>query len=55
LYNILMEFGIPMKVFRLTKCLNETNNKVQIGEHLYDVFPIQNGLQQEDALLPILF
>jgi hypothetical protein len=30
LYNILIEFGIPMKLVRLIKmCLNETYNKVQ--------------------------
>jgi hypothetical protein len=32
LYNILIEFGIPMKLVRLIKmCLNETYNKVCIG------------------------
>jgi hypothetical protein len=36
-------------------CLNETYNKVHIGKLLSDKFPIQNGLKQEDALLPLLF
>jgi sorting nexin-29 len=37
LYNILIEFGVPMKLVRLNKmCLNETYNKVRIGEHLSD-------------------
>jgi hypothetical protein len=36
-------------------CLNETYSKVCIGEHLSDKFPIQNGLKQGDALLPLLF
>jgi hypothetical protein len=32
LYNILIEFGIPMKLIRLIKmCLNETYIKVHIG------------------------
>jgi hypothetical protein len=32
LYNILLEFGIPKKLFRLIKmCLNETYSKVHIG------------------------
>jgi hypothetical protein len=34
LYNILIEFGIPMKLVRLIKmCLNETYSKVRIGKH----------------------
>jgi hypothetical protein len=56
LYNILLEFGIPKKLVRLIKmCLNETFSKVHIGKLLYDKFPIQNGLKQGDALLPLLF
>jgi hypothetical protein len=47
LLNILIEFGIPMKLVRLIKmCLNETNGKVHTGEHLSDSFPLQNGLKQ---------
>jgi hypothetical protein len=56
LYNILIEFGIPMKLVRIIKmCLNETYSKVHIGKHLSDSFPIQNGLKQGDALTPLLF
>jgi hypothetical protein len=56
LYNILIEFEIPMKLVRLIKmCLNETYSKVCIGKHLSDSFPIQNGLKQGDALSPLLF
>jgi hypothetical protein len=56
LYNILIEFGIPMKLARLIKTyLNETYNQVLIGKHLSDGFPIQNGLKQEDALSPLPF
>jgi hypothetical protein len=56
LYNILIEFGVPMKLVRLIKmCLNETYSKVRIGRHLSDSFPIQNGLKQGDALSPLLF
>jgi hypothetical protein len=37
LYNILIGFGVPMKVVRLIKmCLNETYSKVRIGKHLSD-------------------
>jgi hypothetical protein len=56
LYNILIEFGILIKLARLIKmCLNETYIKVRIGKHLSDSFPIQNGLKQGDALSPLLF
>jgi hypothetical protein len=52
LYNILIEFGVPMKQVRLIKmCLNETYCKVCIGKHLSDNFPIQNGLKQVNDLL----
>jgi hypothetical protein len=36
-------------------CLNETYSKVHVGKLLSDKFPIQNGLKQRDALLPLLF
>jgi hypothetical protein len=46
LYNILIEFGIPLKLVRLIKmCLNEMYSKVGVGKHLSDNFPIQNGLK----------
>jgi hypothetical protein len=35
--------------------LNETYSKVYTGKHLSNAFPIQNGLKQGDALLPLLF
>jgi len=55
LYNILIEFGIPMKMVRLIKmCLNETYSRVQVGKHLSDMFPVRNGLEQGDALAPLL-
>jgi hypothetical protein len=56
LYNILVEFGVPIKLVRLIKmCLNETYGKVRIGKYLSDNFPIQNGLKQGNALSPLLF
>ena len=52
-YNILIEFGIPMKLVRLIKvCLTETCSRAGVGKNLYDMFPIRNGLKQGDALLP---
>jgi hypothetical protein len=55
LYNILIEFGIPMKLVRLIKmCLNETYSKVCIVKQLSDSFPIQNALKQGDSLSPPL-
>jgi hypothetical protein len=56
LYNILLEFGTPKKLFRLIKmCSKETYSKVCVGKLLSDKFPIQNGLKQGDALSPLLF
>ena len=56
LYNILMEFDIPMELIRLIKmCLNETYSTVRVGKHLSDRFTIKNGLKQWDALPLLLF
>jgi hypothetical protein len=42
LYNILIEFGAPMKLVRFFKmCSNKTYSKVRIGKHLSYSFPIQ--------------
>ena len=50
LYNILIEFGVSMKLVRLLKmCLNETYNIVQVGKNLSDMFPTRNGLKHGDA------
>jgi hypothetical protein len=55
LYNIIIEFGIPMKLVRLIKMyLNETFSRVQVGKYLSDMFPIGNGLKQ-DVLLTLFF
>ena len=56
LYNILIEFGVPMKLARLIKIsLNETYSTVRVGKHLSDMFPIKNGLKQGGVLSPLLF
>jgi hypothetical protein len=49
LYNILIEFGVPMKLVRVIKMC------FRIGKHLSDSFPIQNSLKQGDALSSLLF
>jgi len=36
-------------------CLNETYSRVWVGKNLPDMFLINNGLKQRDALLPLLF
>jgi hypothetical protein len=55
-YNILIEFGVPMKLVRLIKvCLNEMGIKVRISKYLSDNFPIINGLKRGDALSPLIF
>jgi len=56
LYNVLIEFGIPIKLVRLIKmCLTETYSRVLAGKNLSDMFPIRNGLKKGDALSPLLF
>jgi sorting nexin-29 len=56
LYNILIKFGIPMKLVGLiTMCLNETYSRLHIGKNMSDKFTVQNGLKQGDALSPLLF
>ena len=55
MYNILIEFGIPMKLVRLIKMhLTETYNTIWVCKHLTNMFPIRNGLKQGDALSPFL-
>ena len=56
LCNILIEFGISMKLDRLiVMCLKETYSKVQVGKHLSSMFPIKSGLKQGDTSSPLLF
>jgi len=56
LYNIPIEFGVPMKLVRLIKMyLTETYGTVRVGENLSEMFPIRNGLKHGDVLSPLLF
>jgi len=44
LYNILIEFGIPMNLARLIIMrLNETYSRVRVGKNLSNTFPISKG------------
>jgi hypothetical protein len=56
LYNILIEYGIPIKLVRVIKMgLRETCSRVRVGKHFPDIFPIRNGLKHRNALFPLLF
>jgi hypothetical protein len=51
-----MESEIFMKLVRLIKMyLSESYSKVRIGKYLSDTFPIQNSLEERDALLSFPF
>jgi len=46
LYDIIIEFGIPMKLVRIMNiCLNETYGSVRIGKHFSNMFLIQRVLK----------
>jgi len=56
LYNILFEFGIPMKLVRLIKmCMTKTYSRFRVSNHLSDMFPLRNSLKRGEALSPLLF
>jgi len=56
LHNVLIEFGIPMKLLRLIKmCLTETCSRVRVGKNLSDMFPVRNGFKLGDVLSQLLF
>ena len=52
----MLEFGIPLKLVRLTQATMEgTTTKVKVQNKLSECFHIQNGLRQGDALACISF
>ena len=56
MYNMIIQFGIPMKLVRLIKmCVSETYSTVRVGKHLSDMFPVRNCLKQGGALSSLLF
>jgi hypothetical protein len=49
LYNILIEFGIPMKLERLIKiCLNETYSKAHMDKNVTDSIRIKIDLNEKN-------
>ena len=44
-----------LRVRVLKICSTEIYSRVRVGKNLSDRFPIRNGLQQGDALSPLLF
>jgi hypothetical protein len=55
LYNVLIEFCMPLKLLRLIKvCLNKSYIEVCIGKTISDAFHVQNGLKRGEALSPLL-
>ena len=56
MYDILIEFGDPRMLVGLFKtCLDGTQSKLRIGNHLYSSFLIEDGLEQGDDFIPLLF
>jgi hypothetical protein len=56
LYNILIEFGVLMKLVRLIKMWPaETYSRGRVVKNLCDMFPIRNDSKQGDSLSPQLF
>jgi len=55
LYNIFIEFGMPLKLAKTNKSVFELNLYQNLGcKRLSNMFPIKNGLKQGDALLLFL-
>jgi hypothetical protein len=55
LYAIMVFFGIPNKLIRLTKAtLEDSTYHVKIGTKMTDGFKVRNGLKQGDVLAPNL-
>jgi hypothetical protein len=57
LYNILIEFGVSMKLVRLFKtCLNETYSKVRMGKYLSGSFfyPKWSGIRRSSITTAFL-
>jgi hypothetical protein len=56
LYNILIDFGIPVKLLWLTeKSVNGKQNEVRISKHLFDAFTIHSGWKRRRCFVANAF
>ena len=56
MYNILIEFDVPMKRVSLTKlCLSETFIRFQVGKYLSDVFLFEECFETRRCFIAIAF
>ena len=56
LSNILIEFGIAMKLVRLIKmCVNETFSRVEVGKHTSDMLPVLEWFETRESFIAIDF
>ena len=55
IYNILVEFCIPIKLVRLIKmCLSETYSTVRVRRHLSDMFPVWTRCETRTCFIAII-
>lgn len=56
LWQAMEELGFPKKLVKLTQvCINGSMSRVRIAHEFSEVFNINDGLKQGDALSPLLF
>jgi hypothetical protein len=56
LYNILIDFSIPLKLVRLIKmCLTKKYSTVRVGKNLSEMFPIRNSSKKRRCYIAIAF
>ena len=56
LSNIVIEFGVAMKLVRLIKvCLNETFRRVEVGKHTSDMLPVLEWFETWKCFIAIAF
>jgi len=51
-YNIVIQFGIHIKLVRQRYCQSETYGRIKFIKNLSDMIPVKNVLKQGDALWP---
>jgi hypothetical protein len=56
LYNILIDFSIPLKLVWLTEMsVNGNQNEVRISKHLFDTLPIHIGWKERRCFIATAF